>query len=205
MSKITLTLASALAVALGIGGCATTQAEDPVKKTLLESFKARGIAGLDRLDQNETQRLCSQYPTSADVPKSVAEGVQKREMAAIKYPADGKYLGDWKSGEKIAQGGRGMTWRDKPDTVNGANCYACHQLRKQELSFGNIGPTLYHYGRVRGNSEETLKYTWGKIWNSHAYQACSNMPRFGAAGILTEKQIKDVMALLLDPLSPVNE
>jgi len=31
------------------------------------------------------------------------------------------------------------------------------------------------------------------------------MPRFGAAGILTEKQLKDVMALLLDPASPVNQ
>jgi sulfur-oxidizing protein SoxX len=31
------------------------------------------------------------------------------------------------------------------------------------------------------------------------------MPRFGAAGILTEAQMKDVMALLLDPKSPVNQ
>jgi sulfur-oxidizing protein SoxX len=31
------------------------------------------------------------------------------------------------------------------------------------------------------------------------------MPRFGDAGILTEAQIKDVMALLLDPASPVNQ
>jgi sulfur-oxidizing protein SoxX len=31
------------------------------------------------------------------------------------------------------------------------------------------------------------------------------MPRFGDAGILTPSQIKDVMALLLDPASPVNK
>jgi sulfur-oxidizing protein SoxX len=31
------------------------------------------------------------------------------------------------------------------------------------------------------------------------------MPRFGAAGILTEAQLKDVMALLLAPDSPVNK
>jgi sulfur-oxidizing protein SoxX len=30
------------------------------------------------------------------------------------------------------------------------------------------------------------------------------MPRFGDAGILTEDQIRNVMALLLDPGSPVN-
>ena len=53
--------------------------------------------------------------------------------------------------------------------------------------------------------EQKYAYTWGKIWNSHAYNACSQMPRFGDAGILTEAQIKDVMALLLDPNSPVNK
>jgi sulfur-oxidizing protein SoxX len=31
------------------------------------------------------------------------------------------------------------------------------------------------------------------------------MPRFGHMGILTEKQIKDVVALLMDPQSPVNK
>jgi L-cysteine S-thiosulfotransferase len=31
------------------------------------------------------------------------------------------------------------------------------------------------------------------------------MPRFGHKGILTETQIKNVMALLLDPASPVNK
>jgi sulfur oxidation c-type cytochrome SoxX len=77
-------------------------------------------------------------------------------------------------------------------------------LSKAEISFGNIGPSLYNYGKLRGNSEQTLRYTWAKIWNTHAYNACSSMPRFGDAGILTEAQIKDVMALL-DPNSPVNK
>jgi sulfur-oxidizing protein SoxX len=31
------------------------------------------------------------------------------------------------------------------------------------------------------------------------------MPRFGHSGILTEAQIKDVVALLMDPKSPVNQ
>ena len=31
------------------------------------------------------------------------------------------------------------------------------------------------------------------------------MPRVGHMGILTEAQIRDVMALLLDPKSPVNQ
>jgi len=42
------------------------------------------------------------------------------------------------------------------------------------------------------------------MWNAHAFTACSQMPRFGDAGILTRQQLRDVMALLLDPASPIN-
>jgi len=49
------------------------------------------------------------------------------------------------------------------------------------------------------------RYTFGKIYNSEAFAACTNMPRFGHKGILSEQQIKDVTALLLDPASPVNQ
>jgi sulfur-oxidizing protein SoxX len=52
---------------------------------------------------------------------------------------------------------------------------------------------------------EIVKYTWGKMWNARATNACSLMPRFGHNEILEEQQIKDVMALLLDPASPVNK
>ena len=54
-------------------------------------------------------------------------------------------------------------------------------------------------------AQEIVKYTWGKIWNSKAYNACSNMPRAGTEGILTEAQVRDIVALLLDPKSPVNQ
>jgi sulfur-oxidizing protein SoxX len=78
-------------------------------------------------------------------------------------------------------------------------------MSKKEISFGNIGPSLYQYGKLRGQSEEIMKYTWAKVYNSQAYAACSNMPRFGHKGILDEQQLKDVVALLLDPASPVNK
>jgi L-cysteine S-thiosulfotransferase len=54
-------------------------------------------------------------------------------------------------------------------------------------------------------SAPIVQYTWGKLWNSKAYSACSNMPRFGHKGLLDETQIRHVMALLLDPKSPVNQ
>ncbi|MEW5882254.1 MAG: sulfur oxidation c-type cytochrome SoxX [Pseudomonadota bacterium] len=200
-------LVMAAAGAAAVAGCASMMYTPPTKEETLSviksSFKDRGIAKVDRLNQNELQRICSE--THNNPPKDVRERLEKAALAAVKYPTDGKWLGDYKQGERVAQTGVGLQWSDKPGTPAGGNCYACHQLSKAEISFGNIGPSLYNYGKRRGNTEETLRYTWAKIWNTHSFNACSSMPRFGDAGILTEAQIKDVMALLLDPASPVNQ
>jgi sulfur-oxidizing protein SoxX len=204
------TLKTTLIVVLGAAaaGCATVAAEPDYRQAALallkQDFRSKGPATLERVtSQDEAQQLCSQYPQER--PAEVAARIEATQMKNVRQPADGKYLGDWKEGEKIAQNGRGMQSSDTVGGINGGNCYACHQISKQEISFGNIGPSLYNYGKIRGSSEEMLKYTWGKIYNAQAYTACSNMPRFGHSGILTEAQIKDVMALLLDPASPVNQ
>lgn len=201
---IIMTLAAALGVAASSAWAQTGSSDADVAHVLKDSFEAKGIATLDRLDQSEMQKLCTQYATKP-MPEKIAKRIEQAESAQVKYPADGQYLGDWKQGEKIAQNGRGLQYSDKPGAPNGGNCYACHQVSKQEISFGNMGPSLYHYGKLRGDSTEVMRYTWAKIYDSHVYTACSNMPRFGAANILTEQQIKDVMALLLDPASPVNQ
>jgi sulfur-oxidizing protein SoxX len=44
-----------------------------------------------------------------------------------------------------------------------------------------------------------------KLYDSHATFACSLMPRFGANSVLTIDQIKDLVALLMSPDSPVNK
>ena len=190
-------------------GCATTRGDDPqvaarAAAMMKDSFKERGQAKLDRLDQDETQRLCSEY-ANRPLPASVAEKIQKDNLATVKYPADGKLVGDWKSGERIAQSGQGFQYSDDPSRPAGANCYACHQLAPQELSYGTIGPSLFHFGKLRGYTDETRRYAWAKVYNAEAFSACSNMPRFGHHRILTEQQIRDVVALLMDPASPVNQ
>jgi sulfur-oxidizing protein SoxX len=194
--------------AAGVVGCATmsSDAETSAKaaQVMKSSFKDAGQAKLDRLDQDETQKLCSLYATKA-LPKDVAARIEAANLATIKYPADGKLVGDWRNGEKIAQEGRGKQFSDDPAGPVGANCYACHQLAPQELAYGTIGPSLYQFGKTRGFTDETRKYAWGKVYNPDAYAACSNMPRFGHNGILTEAQIRDVVALLMDPNSPVNK
>jgi sulfur-oxidizing protein SoxX len=98
-----------------------------------------------------------------------------------------------------------MQFSDDPKGPVGANCYACHQLTKAELAYGTIGPSLYNFGKLRGYGTEIQKYAYGKVYNAEAYSACTNMPRFGHKGILSEEQIKDVVALLMDPQSPVNQ
>jgi len=195
-------------IAAAVVGCATAQSDVDVSRqaaaVLKGSFKANGQAGLDRLDQDETQRLCTQY-ANKPLPKDVAEMIEKLNTASIKWPADGKWLGDWKNGERIAQEGRGKQFSDDPKGPVGGNCYACHQLTPQEVSYGTIGPSLYQFAKLRGYTDETRKYAYGKIWNADAYSACSNMPRFGHSQILTEQQVKDLVALLTDPDSPVNK
>ena len=203
ISKKTLGIAAAAAV---LAGCASLVGvtDQEVVAAMKGSFSARSIAKLDRLDQSELQLSCSEYARS-ELPGRLRDRLQQAALDSVKYPADNKYLGNWKSGEQVAQNGRGMQYTDDATTVNGGNCYACHQLDKQEISFGNIGPSLWNYGKLRGTSEPILKYTWAKIWNAHSFNACSQMPRYGDAEILTESQLKDVMALLLDPSSPVNK
>ena len=197
------------AVALVAAGCAAMQSSEDEARAkavamMKSSFKENGQAKLDRLDQDEAQRVCSAYAEKMP-PKDVAAQIEKAQLATVKYPADGKYMGDFKAGERIAQSGVGKQFSDNPNNPAGGNCYACHQLTKAEVSYGTIGPSLYNFGKVRGFTPEMQKYAYGKIYNSQAFSACSNMPRFGHNGILTEQQIRDVVALLMDPKSPVNQ
>ena len=191
-----------------VAGCATGPSSAELDSQSLQmmkaSFRDQGIAKVSRLDQDAMQKACSSgVEPSAAVEKRIMDEAQ----ASIVWPADGKYLGDWRKGDKLAQSGKGMSWSDKSADPehNGGSCYNCHQLDKAELSYGTIGPSLLHFGKIRGNSPEIQKYTYSKIYNAKAYNACSAMPRFGHSSALTEAQIKDLVALLLDPQSPVNK
>ena len=165
------------------------------------------------LETDESNRACSAADVSGKpMDEAMVQAVEEANLKTVQWPANGKYLGGWREGEKIAQGGQGLTWSDKASVPNGGNCYNCHQLDPKEISFGTIGPSLYNYGKLRGVTDPAnplmqpiVQYTWGKIWNSRSYNACSHMPRFGHNGILTPAQIRDLMALLLDPESPVNQ
>ena len=204
-NAILLVLLAAGCAAMANRGTDDSETTAKALAVMKASFKEHGQAKIDRLVQDEVQRVCSEYSNGKPMPKETAQLIEKSQLATIKYPADGKLLGDWKAGERIAQTGVGLQFSDTAGAAAGGNCYACHELTKQELAFGTIGPSLYNFGKIRGFTPEMQKYAYGKVYNSEAYSACSNMPRFGHKGILTEQQIKDVVALLMDPASPVNK
>src|SRR5512147_2787723 len=100
--------ASAAILAAGaalLASCATPQRDyRPDALALMKrDFHAKGSAGMDRLNEDAVQAACNKYHD--DPPKDVAEKLQKEQLAGVKWPADGKLLGDWRSGEKIAQDG----------------------------------------------------------------------------------------------------
>jgi sulfur-oxidizing protein SoxX len=217
MKKQTKIALSVLAVAAAVAGCASAPAGlefDRMTQAIVKaSFRSEGIVNVSVLETDETASLCSAADVAGKpLDDQTAKRLEALNLKSIRWPSDGNFVGDWREGEKIAQSGRGLTYSDDRSTVNGGNCYNCHQITKEEISFGTIGPSLYNYGKLRGvvdpaseASKPIVEYTWGKIWNSKAYNACSNMPRAGHMGILNESQVRHIVGLLLDPKSPVNQ
>ena len=203
-SAALLALAAAIAVPVSLHAQqASKVAPEVVDRYVKDTWKSPPEGWQSRIDQDETQRLCSQYRNAP--PADVATKITAREKATVVFPADGQVLGDWKQGEKVANTGTGGQFSDKPDTYRGGNCYACHQMAAKELSFGTLGPSLLEYGKIRKYKPEEAKDAYAKIFNAQSVQACSNMPRFGYHKFLSEQQMKDVTAYLFDPESPVNK
>ncbi len=215
-SKLRTGLAVASVALLAVGCASAPSVADLnalTQQIVKASFRDQGIVKASILNTDETNQACSDADASGKpLDEKTAKRIEEINMKAIKWPSDGKFIGDWKEGEKIAQNGRGLTFTDTASTVNGGNCYNCHKIDEKEISYGTIGPSLHNYGKIRGITDPNsaaakpiVEYTWGKIWNSKAYNACSNMPRAGHSGILTEAQVRHVVGLLLDPKSPVNK
>lgn len=153
--------------------------------------------------QDETQRICTDTrnsPSQADFNK-----IMEREKATVVFPADGKVIGDWKAGERVANTGTGGQFTDNANTARGGNCYACHQMAPKELSYGTLGPSLQNYGKDRKFDPAEARNAYAKVYNAQAVFPCSQMPRFGLHKFLSEQQMKDAVAYLFDPESPVNK
>lgn len=199
----TLIPLAALLVAAGSATAEERPAQAVIDAYIKSTFGKASAEWQARIKPDDSLAVCN---TTRNNPSSAeSEAMLKRESARVVYPADGKFLGDWKKGYQVANNGRGGQFSDPPGTVAGGNCFACHQLDPKEVSYGTLGPSLSAYGRDRKYDPETIKDAYTKIYNSMAVVPCSNMPRFGVNKVLDEQQIKDVMAYLFDPESPVNK
>jgi sulfur-oxidizing protein SoxX len=201
-----LALAGYVAIAIAADGAdAVIQRTEQVVR---ESFtSATPEQWNTRLAQDQTQALCSRYHNAP--PADAAASIVADARGSMRYPENGKLLGNWKEGEKVAAistGGHiGRLQPDPPDRKRGGNCYACHALAATEIAAGTLGPSLTGYGKLHGNSPEAVKFVYEKIYNAQATFPCSLMPRFGRNAWITPEQVADTVAFLLDPDSPVNK
>src|SRR6478672_7467497 len=145
-------LAAALAAFAGCASTASTDYDALATQMMKASFSDKGIATVERLNQDASNRECSQAE-GKPLPEARAKAIEAENLKTIQWPSDGRFIGDWRNGE---------------------------------IAYGTIGPSLYRYGVNRGVSDPAspaakavVDYTWGKLWNSKAYNACSNMPRAG--------------------------
>jgi sulfur-oxidizing protein SoxX len=203
--KLRLTTLAALLVFAAAPALAQTKIDTAkVDAAIKAAFPTAPADWAPRLTPDQTMRECSAHDNAP--PQAMFEAIKAREKARIVYPADGKLMGDWKKGVALAQSGYGLRFSDYPPRrVNGGNCFGCHQLTKQEVSYGTVGPSLLGYGKIKKYSEADIKAVYERVYNSQSAHPCSNMPRFGANKILTIEQIKDAVALLMSPDSPVNK
>lgn len=196
-----------VAVLGGVGAGCASLGEDPYRQRAEAALMA-GFAGGDpkllaRVErQDEVQRLCSEHRDAP--PAAIAASIRSGQRASMRYPASGRLMGDWREGKKIAEDAGGLRYGDPAGKPAGGNCYACHRLEARELAYGTLGPSLLGYGKKRGGREAAARETYERLFNPQAFTACSAMPRFGHNGVLTPEQIAHLVALLLDPASPVN-
>ena len=176
-----------------------------VDKAIEKSWATAAPDWQARLDQDETQKVCSQYRNSP--PKEMAAAIVAREQAAIVYPADGKLMGDWKNGEKLAESGYGGRFTDYPAAAapTAATAMPATSWPRRRSATARWGPSLLEYGKIRKYSEADIKAVYERIYNPHAAIACANMPRLGASKFLTIDQIRDLVAYVMSPDSPVNK
>ena len=158
-----------------------------------------------RLEQDETMKPCSLHENAP--PKAVAEAI-----------ADAREGQDRISGRRQAPGRLDVRREARAIGLRAP----LHRLsrppgqRRQLLRLPSVDQgrsQLRHHrpeparitARIRNFSVADTKAAYEKIYNAQAAYPCSNMPRFGTNKVLTIDQIKDLVALVMSPDSPVNK
>ena len=142
-----------------------------------------------------------------------AKRIEAENFKTIQWPADGKFLGDWKQGEEIAQNGRGLTWTDNakvgqrrqllqlPPDHQGGDLLRHH--RPQPLQLRQAARR--HRPGEPGGQADASNTPGARSGTPRPTTRAPTCRASGHMGILNEQQVRDIMALLLDPQSPVNQ
>ena len=109
---------AAVAVGCSTGGPSAADADKVAAEMVRTGFRSQGIAKVERVPAiDETLQACNAADVAGKpLDPAVARRLEEANLKAVKWPTDGKFLGDWKEGEKIAQSGRGQTWTDTAST-----------------------------------------------------------------------------------------
>lgn len=165
---------------------------DPIEAAIRAGWQHDTAGASPWVAQDRTQRECTRHDSRP--PDREAVAIMEREWASIVFPVGGLDAGDWQRGAVLA---RGTAAASSP-------CLACHRLDARDVGPARSGPDLIGYARARAATHDHGKLVYEQIYNSNAVVACSSMPRFGAHKVLTPEQIRDIVAFLLAPESPVN-
>lgn len=92
---------------------------------------------------------------------------------------DGALGGDPEAGRQVAQ------------ARNRGNCLACHAMRGG-VQPGTRGPDLTRYGSLDRSDAQT----YAAVWDMRTLNPQTLMPPFGTNAILTDREIRDVVAFL---------
>jgi len=117
---------------------------------------------------------------------------KNREIATGHPPLSGLRQDDGRLARGVSashRAGAGRAIHRRPGPARGRQLLQLPPARgRRSFLFGTIGPEpLPSFGKLRGSSEAIQKYAYSKIYNSEAFSACSNMPRLGHNGVLTER------------------
>lgn len=93
---------------------------------------------------------------------------------------DGQLNGNAAKGKQIAQ------------ARNRGNCLACHVMPGGSQP-GSRGPDLSHFGSTGRSAAET----YAMVWDMRTVNPETLMPPFGTNEILTDQELRDVVAFLL--------
>lgn len=83
--------------------------------------------------------------------------------------------------------------------ARGGGCLSCHVMGPETLELpGNVGPDLSEIGK-QGRTDQWL---YNYVYDPRVYNAESSMPPWGAHGLYTEAEIRDIVAFLKSLATP---